>query len=88
MAADPKLVEFFKQHGGRRLDIADNQPIERGMTTGDLRDWLAEYQRMLTSGARPNGERLTADEGAEIATQAARLRAELSRRERSDQTRE
>lgn len=73
-------LDFFKQYGGRRLNVRDNQSIESGMATEHLREELATYQQMLVTGARPNGERLTADEGAEIAMQASRFRAELVRR--------
>jgi len=79
------VAEFFKQYDGRRIDVTDNQPIERGMTTRDLCDWLARYHEMLTSGARPNGAQLTANERTEVTTQTARLRAELNRRSQPEQ---
>lgn len=79
--ADPRLAEFFQRHDGRRLDIADSQPIERGMATADLYRELGRYEVMLMTGERAHGTRITERERVEIASQADRFRAELKRRQ-------
>ena len=78
---DARLNDFFKRHDGRRLDVRDNEPIERGMATEDLRNELARYRHLLLTGVRANGAALTPRERAEILEQSARLQSELTRRE-------
>lgn len=73
-------LEFFKQYGGRRLDVRDGQSIESGMATEHLREELAVYQNMLTTGKRPNGVDITAQDRRDITRQADRFASELARR--------
>lgn len=72
--------EFFKQYGGRRLDVRDNQSIESGMATEHLREELAVYQNMLATGKRPNGVDITPQDRRDITRQADRFASELARR--------
>lgn len=78
---DPRLNDFFNRHDGRRLDVRDHEPIERGMTTEHLREEVERYGAMLDKGTRPTGERLSGDERAEITAQSMRFRSEIARRE-------
>lgn len=76
--------EFFKQYGGRRLDVRDNQSIESGMTTEHLRKELAFYNNMLATGKRPNGVDITAQDRRDITRQADRFASELARRKTAE----
>lgn len=78
--SDLGIAGFFKKYGGRRLDVADNQPIERGMSDDHLREEIQIYQQMLDTGRRPNGQPITAQDRIDIERQASRFRAEISRR--------
>lgn len=81
---DERLAGFFERHSGRRLDVADNQPIERGMSVQHLREELARYRTMLETGIRSGGSPITERERAEIALQARRFEVELTQRPTND----
>lgn len=78
--SDPRLAGFFKQYGGQRLDVADNQPIERGMTDEQLLDTSQRYREMLHTGIRPNGTPITRQEKIDTQRQLDRLLGEIARR--------
>lgn len=82
--SDPGLASFFQRYNGRRLDVADNQPIERGMTDAHLREELSRYQSMIETGMRQGGVAITPRERNEISIQIARFESELSLRGRSN----
>ena len=73
-------LDFFKNHGGRRLNVRDGQSIESGMATEHLREELAFYNNMLATGKRPNGVNITEQDRRDITRQADRFESELGRR--------
>jgi hypothetical protein len=78
---NPKIASLFERYGGRRLDVADNQPIESGFSARDLMRELARLERMLAHNLRiETSQTLTERERASIQEQAARYRRELQRR--------
>lgn len=78
--SDLGIAGFFKKYGGQRLNVADNQPMERGMSNEQLHENTQIYQQMIDTGLRPNGAPITAQDRIDIERQLSRFRAELSRR--------
>ncbi len=73
--------EFLKQHGAQRTTGRDNprNPFSN-MQTGQLKEFLASYEQMTSSGKTLTGTTLSAHETETMKREIEKMRGELSRR--------